>query len=51
MTLQKPVGEENPYVWFGCDSQTICNHTQGQVSGSIIYDPIESNKQVNNQLL
>ena len=40
MIFQKPAGEENPYVQFGYGLLTICNHTQGQVSGSMKYYPI-----------
>ena len=39
-TLHKPAEEENVYVWFGYGPLTICNHTQGQVSGSMNADPI-----------
>ena len=39
-TFHKPVGEENWYVRFGYGPMKICNHTRGQVSGSINADPI-----------
>ena len=48
-TFQKPVGVENPYVWFGYSPQTIFNHTRRQVPGSMNNDTINANKQVNNQ--
>ena len=34
------MGEANPYVWFGYESPEICNHTGGQVSGSMNAYPI-----------
>ena len=40
MTFHKPVGEENTYVRFGYFPQTVWNHTQGQFSGSMHYDPV-----------
>ena len=50
-TFHKPVGRENPYVWFGYSPQTIFNHTRRQVSGSMNSDPINANKQLSNQQL
>ena len=48
-TFLKPVVGVNPFVRFGYDPQTICNHTQGQVSGSMNADPINTNKQFINR--
>ena len=49
-TLLEPTGEENLYVQFVYVQQKICNHTQGQVLVSMNTDPINTNKQINNQL-
>ena len=56
--FHKPVGESNPYVWFGYGKLIICNHTQGQVSVSMNTDPIDmihtsqqSTKEVLNEVL
>ena len=38
--FHRTIGEENPYVLFVYGPLTICNHTQGQVSGSMNSDPI-----------
>ena len=43
-TLLNPPGEENPYVQFLYGPQKIFNHTQGQLSVSMNYDPINRNK-------
>ena len=51
MTFLKPMGRENLYLRFGYSPQTICNHTQRQVPGSMNNDTINGNKQVNNQWL
>ena len=40
ITFHKPVGEENPFVQFRYIPMKICNHTQGQLSGSIEAYPI-----------
>ena len=40
MTFHKPEGEANTYVRFGYIPLTICNHTRGQISGSINADQI-----------
>ena len=40
MTFHKPAGEANQYVRFGYGPLSICNHTQGQVLGSMNTDPI-----------
>ena len=39
-TFHKPVGEENPQVWFGYGPLTIFQQTRGQVLGSMNADPI-----------
>ena len=39
-TLHKLTGEANLYVRFGYGPLTIFEHTQGQVSGSMNFDPI-----------
>ena len=39
-TFHNPVGESNPYVWFGYGSLTIFNHTRGKFSESMNADPI-----------
>ena len=39
-TFHKLLVEANPYVRFGYIPLEICNHTQGQVSGSINADPM-----------
>ena len=49
MTFQKPTGEENLHVQFGCDRHKIFNHIWVQLSVSINTDSINANKQVNNQ--
>ena len=49
MTFHRTVGETNMYVWFGYIPQTICNNTQGQVSGSMNADQINVNKHVKSQ--
>ena len=51
MTFLNTTGEENLYSWFEYALQKIYNHAQIQVSGSINCDLINTNKQVNNQLL
>ena len=40
MTLLKPEGESNIYVWFGYGSQKNCYHTQEKVSGLINADTV-----------
>ena len=40
-TLHKPSGKANMYVRFGYVSLTICNHTRGQVLGSMNNYPID----------
>ena len=50
MDSLKYAGGGNPYVLLRYDSQTIFQHTRGQVSGPKVADPINENKQVNNQL-
>ena len=42
MTFHKYTGEESPYVRFRYLPQKICNHTQGQVLGSMNNDPLNS---------
>ena len=39
-TFYKPVGEANQYVRFVYGPLTIFNHTWGQVSVSMINDPV-----------
>ena len=41
-TFHKPAGKENMYVQFVYGPYTILNHTQGQVSGSMNADPVNS---------
>ena len=41
--LLNPIGQENMYDQFVYIPQKICNNTQGQVSVSIISDPINAN--------
>ena len=48
-TLHKPAGEANLYVRFGYGPLTIYNHTRGKVLGSTNDDPVNANKQTNNQ--
>ena len=48
-TFHRPVGEANPYIQIVCSPQTICNHTQRQVSGYKKADNINANKQIKNQ--
>ena len=43
--LPKSLGEKNPYVLFGYSPLTIWYHTQVKISGSMNYDPINSNVQ------
>ena len=42
-------GEANMYVQFVYDPQTIWNHTQWQVSGSINTDPVNAKSKVKNK--
>ena len=48
-TFSKPAEEENLYVRFGYVRQKIFIHNRGQVSGSMNFDIINAEKQVNNQ--
>ena len=48
-TFHKPAGGANLYVRLGYVPHKIFNHTRGQVSGPMNADPINANKQVNNQ--
>ena len=47
-TFHEHAGETNMYFLFRYGQQKTHNHTQGQVSGSMNYDRINANKQVNN---
>ena len=40
MTFHKYEGAVNPFVWFVYFPLEFCNHTLGQVSGSMNADPI-----------
>ena len=44
MTLHKPAGGEDLYVWFGYVPKTIYNNTRGQVSVSMNTDTINAEK-------
>ena len=48
-TFHKPEGGANMYVRFVYVPQKSFIHTQGKVSVSMNADPINANKQVNNQ--
>ena len=39
-TLNKPTGEANTYILFVYFPQIICNHTWGEVSGSMNADSV-----------
>ena len=49
MDFHKTVRVENAYVWSGFVPQTILSHTRDPFLGSKDADPINANKQVNNQ--
>ena len=56
--FHKYAWEANTYVWFGYSPLKICNHTKGQVSGSMNSDPMnmihtikQSTKEVFNEEL
>ena len=49
MIFLNPIGEENLCVQFGYIPQKICYHNQGQVSGSINSDSINSKTLVGNK--
>ena len=40
MNFHIPVGEANPHIHFGYDALKFFNYTQGKVSGSMNYYPI-----------
>ena len=44
MTFHKDAEEANTYVWVGYGPETIYQHAQGQVSGSMNADPINYKK-------
>ena len=48
--FHKPVEEANPYVQFVYVPQKICNHTRGQVSGSMNSDPIKTGQKPTTQI-